>query len=161
MEITRLGLVSDTHGMLRKGAVSALEGVQYIIHAGDIDTGEVLESLEKIAPVTAVRGNMDSPRIFPGIPEWDLIDISGMSFYVIHDLNRMDIRPEAAGVSVVVSGHTHHPEIGKRNGVLYLNPGSAGPKRLGHPVTIGILEIRSGQVQPEIIGPDIIEIDGF
>lgn len=151
----RVGLISDTHGMVRKTAVHALKGVDRLIHAGDIDTVSVLDALEKIAPVTVVRGNMDSPRVFPGLAEWDLIDIGGLFFYVLHDLNRMDISPSAAGVSVVVSGHTHRPAIEQRGGVLYVNPGSAGPNRNGLPVTLAVLEIDSDQIQPRII-----ELDG-
>lgn len=147
----RIGLISDTHGIVRKQAVAALKGADRLIHAGDIDTPGVLEALEKIAPVSAVLGNMDSPRDFPGLARTDMIDINGVFFYVLHDLYLMDIDPKAAGISVVVSGHTHQPRVEEHDGVLYINPGSAGPKRSGRPLTLALLEIDGPNLRPRII----------
>mgnify|MGYP001053218732 CR=1 FL=1 len=146
-----IGLISDTHGLLRNSAIEALAGSDHIIHAGDIDTPEVLRELAAIAPVTAVRGNMDGPRRLGRLPETDIIELAGILIYIIHDRMAMDIDPLAAGIFVVVSGHSHRPAIEKRNGVLCINPGSAGPRRFSLPISVGRLEIVNGRIDPSII----------
>jgi uncharacterized protein len=146
-----VGLISDTHGLLRNSVREALAGSDHIIHAGDIDTPEVLRELTAIAPLTAVRGNMDSSRRLGRLPETDIIELAGILIYIIHDRMAMDIDPLAAGISVVVSGHSHRPAIETRNGVLYINPGSAGPRRFTRPISVGRLEITGGRINPSII----------
>ena len=145
-----IGLISDTHGLLRQSAVTALKGVDIIIHAGDIDTPEVLAQLSAIAPVYPVRGNMDRHPEMKHLPRYEIVEAGGLFLYVIHDLMTMDMDP-AAGMDVVVSGHSHIPEIAYRGRVLYINPGSAGPKRFQIPVSVGMLEIKGGKMTPEII----------
>jgi putative phosphoesterase len=145
-----IGLVSDTHGLLRNSAIAALAGSDRIIHAGDIDTPEVLRELEAIAPVTAVRGNMDGRRM-ARLPENDLIEINGILIYIIHDRLAMDLDPLAAGISVVIFGHSHRPVVEKNNGVFYINPGSAGPRRFSLPISVGRLEITGSRITPVII----------
>lgn len=135
----RVGVVSDTHGLMRPEAFAFLQGSDHIIHAGDIGNADIIAQLQRIAPVTAVRGNNDKGGWAEALPETELFEISGCWFYLIHDLNDMDIDPLAAGVGVVISGHTHHPKATERDGVLYLNPGSAGPRRFSLPVSIAEL----------------------
>ncbi len=146
-----IGLVSDTHGLLRNSVIEALTGSDRIIHAGDIDTPEVLREIEAIAPVTAVRGNMDSRMRMDRLPGNDIIEIDGILIYIIHDRLAMDLDPLAAGISVVVFGHSHRPVVEKSNGVLYINPGSAGPRRSNLPISVGRLEISDGRITPSII----------
>jgi hypothetical protein len=136
-----VGVISDTHGMLRAEALDALRGVEHIVHAGDVGAPEILPALRAIAPVTAVRGNVDRGVLARELPATALVEIAGARIYVLHDLAELDLVPETAGISVVVSGHTHHPEIERRGGVLYLNPGSAGPRRFHLPITVAMLEL--------------------
>jgi uncharacterized protein len=138
------GLISDTHGLLRPEAKQALVGVDLIIHAGDIGTPEVLDALAGIAPVHAVRGNNDRSAWARAIPETEALELDGASIYVLHDVNELDLDPAAAGFAAVVAGHSHRPGMHIREGVLYINPGSAGPRRFSLPVTVGFLEIVSG-----------------
>jgi putative phosphoesterase len=146
-----IGVISDTHGLLRPEAVAALRGSEYILHGGDIDSPEVLFELSKIAPVTAVRGNVD-PEEWPSkLSQTEMVELGGVGIYIIHDLSRLDLKPEAAGIRVVVYGHSHQPKIEERNGVLYFNPGSPGPKRFNLPVSVGRLYVESGQVRAELI----------
>jgi uncharacterized protein len=147
----RIGLISDTHGLLRNSAIAALTGSDRIIHAGDIDTPEVLRELEAIAPVTAVRGNMDGRSRLGRLPGNDMIEIDGILIYIIHDRLAMDIDPLAAGISVVIFGHSHRPVVEKNNGVFYINPGSAGPRRFSLPISVGRLEITGSRITPVII----------
>lgn len=146
-----IGLISDTHGLLRNSAIAALAGSDRIIHAGDIDTPEVLRELEAIAPVTAVRGNMDGRPRLGMLPKNDMIDIGGVLIYIIHDRFEMDLDPLAAGISMVIFGHSHRPAIENSNGVLYINPGSAGPRRFKLPASVGRLEITDSRITPVII----------
>jgi putative phosphoesterase len=139
-----IGLISDTHGLLRPEAVRALAGVSHIIHAGDIGGAEILEALRKIAPVYAVRGNNDKGPWAAAIPLCEALELEGVSIHVLHDLKEIDLDPKAAGFDVVVSGHSHKPTVTERDGVTFINPGSAGPRRFKLPVTIGYLDITTG-----------------
>ena len=146
-----VGVISDTHGLLRPEAVATLQGSDYIIHAGDVGDPAILKRLKEIAPVTAVRGNVDRGSWAKKILETNVLEINGLSIYVLHDLNQLDLNPEAAGFSAVVSGHSHMPKQETKNGVLYFNPGSAGPKRFKLPVTVGRIRIQDGKLQGEIL----------
>jgi putative phosphoesterase len=146
-----LGLISDTHGLLRPEAVEALRGSDHILHAGDIGAPGILEALAKIAPVTAVRGNVDTASWARALSETEVVAAGGVSLYILHDLGRLDLKPEAAGFRVVVYGHSHQPKIEEKNGVLYFNPGSAGPRRFRLPVSVGRLTITAGKSQPELV----------
>ena len=146
-----LGLISDTHGLLRPEAVDALRGSDHILHAGDIGAPEILEALTRIAPVTAVRGNVDTASWARALPETEGVGAGGVSIYILHDLDRLDLKPEAAGFRVVVYGHSHQPKIEEKNGVLYFNPGSAGPRRFRLPVSVGRLTITAGKSQPQLV----------
>ncbi len=150
-----IGLISDTHGLLRPEAVSALRGVSLILHSGDIGEKDILNELEKIAPVIAVRGNMDRSSWSRAIPETDIIEKNGLCFYLLHDLDRLDLNPGAARIDVVVSGHTHKPHLQSIDGVLYINPGSAGHRRYDYPVTIGLVSINNTGIKPEIVYLDV------
>lgn len=145
-----IGVISDTHGLLRPEALEALTGVDAILHAGDIGKPEILEELNKIAPVTAVRGNNDKGDWARDIPGRQLIEINGARIYMLHDLKELDLSPEHAGIRVVITGHSHKPVIQNRNGILYLNPGSAGPRRFKLPITFALLLVRDG-VSAEIV----------
>ena len=147
----RLGIISDTHGLLRPEAVNALQGVNLIVHAGDVGDPEILVKLKTIAPVFAVRGNVDTQPWAKELPESTIVEANGSSFYVLHNLQHLDLRPEAAGFRAVISGHTHEPKQYERNGVLYLNPGSAGPRRFHLPVTLAILEVTGKPLHAEIL----------
>ena len=146
-----LGVISDTHGLLRPEAVEALRGSDRILHAGDIGAPEILEALAKIAPVTAVRGNVDTASWARALPETEIIEVGGVSIYILHDRSRLDLKPEAAGLRVVVYGHSHQPKMEEKNGVLYFNPGSAGPRRFHLPVSVGRLTIAAGKVQAQLV----------
>jgi uncharacterized protein len=148
----KIGIISDTHGMLTRQAHDALNGVDYILHAGDIGTPEVLQLLNTIAPVHAVRGNMDGGAWCRDLPLTDMVELHATIFYMLHDLNTLDLDPTAAGVQVVIHGHTHQAANKTHAGVLYFNPGSASrPGRPGGPLTMGILELSQGRVDPQIV----------
>jgi putative phosphoesterase len=147
----QLGVISDTHGLLRPEAVEALGGARQIIHAGDVGTPEVLQQLRTIAPVTAVRGNVDKDAWAQQLPQTQVLEIGGISIYILHDLTQLDVKPEAAGFRVVISGHSHIPKQDVRNGVLYFNPGSAGPRRFRRPVSVGRLSIARAEVKAELV----------
>jgi len=147
-----IGVISDTHGLLRQEAVAALREVNYILHAGDVGDPEILDALARIAPVTAVRGNVDTKSWAHALPETEVVELAGRTIYILHDLGSLDLKPEAAGFAVVVYGHSHQPKIEEKNGVLYFNPGSAGPRRFRLPVTVGKLVIEEGTVRAEIVG---------
>lgn len=147
----RVGIISDTHGLLRPEAELALEGVDWIIHAGDVGDSEILIRLKRIAPIFAVRGNVDTEPWAQRLPLTTVVEAGGASFYVLHNLRELDLRPGAAKFDFVVSGHTHQPEQSRRQGVLYLNPGSAGPKRFRLPVTLAILELGKAPFRAEIV----------
>jgi len=145
-----VGVISDTHGLLRPEAVGALRGSDYIIHAGDVGDAEILKQLNAIAPVTAVRGNVDREPWARKLPETQVLEAGGISIYILHSVADLDLKPEAAGFAAVVSGHSHIPKQEVRNGVLYFNPGSAGPRRFKLPVSVGRLVIEGGKVRGEI-----------
>ena len=147
----RLGIISDTHGLLRPEAVAFLRGCDRIVHGGDIGTGEVLAQLSAIAPVTAVRGNNDHGPWAEALSETELFEFNGAYVYAIHDLAQIDIDPPSAGVRVVVSGHSHKPVIEHREGVVYVNPGSAGPRRFRLPVAVGELVVVGGELNARIV----------
>ncbi|WP_313476454.1 metallophosphoesterase family protein [Stutzerimonas kunmingensis] len=147
----RIGLISDTHGLLRPEAVAALQGCAQIIHAGDIGKPQVLDGLRAIAPLEAIRGNIDTADWAQVLPERLDLRIGGLTLHVLHDLKQLDIDPLAAGVDVVIAGHSHKPKVERRDGVLYINPGSAGPRRFSLPISLALLELNDGDAQAELI----------
>ena len=149
--MTTVGVISDTHGLLRPEAAQALGGVDRILHGGDVGAPEILKELATIAPVTAVRGNVDGGIWARKLPLSEVIEVEGVSIYILHILENLDLKPEVAGFKVVVYGHSHVPKIEEKNGVLYFNPGSAGPRRFKLPVTVGRLRIDRGKVKAEIV----------
>ena len=146
-----IGVISDTHGLLRPEAVEALRGSDHIIHAGDVGDSGILDELRTLAPLTAIRGNIDKAPWARKLPETEMVELAGVSVYVLHNLGDLDVEPEAAGFRVVISGHSHVPKQETRNGVLYFNPGSAGPQRFKLPITVGRLTIAHGKVNGGII----------
>jgi putative phosphoesterase len=145
-----IGIISDTHGLLRPEARERLAGVDHIIHAGDIGGPEVIAGLRELAPTTAIRGNVDRGQWANDHPHTDWLTLGGRTIYVLHNLNELDLDPAAAGIDVVVSGHSHQPKIETVDGVLYLNPGSAGPRRFNLPIALAILELTGDALQPRI-----------
>ena len=145
-----IGLISDTHGLVRPQALQALQGVDLIIHAGDIGTPEVVDALRRIAPVVAIKGNNDRGSWAKSLPDTKLVKISAGKLYVIHNVKELDCDPVARGIQVVISGHSHKPSVVHRDGVLYVNPGSAGPRRFKLPVTVGYLTVAAGTAHAEI-----------
>ena len=146
-----VGIISDTHGLLRPEVERCFVGASHIIHAGDIGAPDVLEALRRIAPVTAIRGNVDCGPWAKSYPETESLRLRGQLFYVLHDLNNLDVIPADLGIDVVVSGHSHRVQIGTRGGVLYLNPGSAGRRRFKLPITLATLELdEQGPLNPVI-----------
>jgi putative phosphoesterase len=146
-----IGVISDTHGLLRDEAVRALAGAERIIHAGDIGNPEILDALAKIAPVTAIRGNIDRDRWAQFLPLAETVEAGEASLYVLHNLAELDLNPRAAGFQAVISGHSHQPLHEVRDGVLYLNPGSAGPRRFRLPVTLARLHVNGKALRPELV----------
>jgi putative phosphoesterase len=146
----RVGVISDTHGLLRPEAIDALAGVEHILHAGDVGGIEILDRLRAIAPVTAIRGNVDGLGPCAKLPETEVVQFAGVFLYMLHDLQALDLDPLAAGMAAVISGHSHQPQIEERKGVLYFNPGSAGPRRFSLPISLGFLEIASGKVTAKL-----------
>lgn len=147
----RIGVISDTHGLLRAKAVAALEAVDHILHAGDVGADSILDTLKKIAPLTAIRGNVDTRGRCGGLPPTEIVEFGGKAFYLIHSERDLDIKPEAAGVNAVIYGHSHRPSIEERQGVLYINPGSAGPRRFTLPITLALIEIDDGRLSCVIV----------
>jgi putative phosphoesterase len=147
----RVGVISDTHGLLRPAALKALAGVDHILHAGDVGDAEILSALEEIAPLTAIRGNIDRSGPCAALPATEIVELDRVTFYLLHDVHELDLDPATAGISVVVSGHSHKPLIEERRGVIYLNPGSAGPRRFSLPVTMGLVSLGDGSPRAEII----------
>ena len=147
----RIGVISDTHGLLRPEAQRALQGVEIIIHAGDVGAPEILTQLKQIAPVFAVRGNVDTEAWAQELPLTTVVEISGFHFYVLHNLRDLDLKPQAAGFDAVITGHTHQATQYHDSGVLYLNPGSAGPRRFQLPVTLALLEVAKKPWKAELV----------
>src|ERR1700722_13990268 len=145
-----VGVISDTHGLLRPEALAALAGVEHILHAGDVGQIEILESLRTIAPVAAIRGNIDTHGACAELPATEMVDLAGRLFYLVHAIDDLDISPAAAGVDVVVFGHSHKPSVERRNEVLYLNPGSAGPRRFQLPVTLAVVTLSERGVEARL-----------
>jgi len=146
-----VGVISDTHGLIRPDALKALEGVSLIIHAGDVGTQSVLQRLENIAPVVAVRGNTDRDGWSYKLPFTEAVQIGGISLYVLHDLCKLDLDPAASGFNAVINGHTHRPAIENKGKMLFLNPGSAGPKRSNLPISVALLRIKNNSLKAELL----------
>lgn len=144
-----IGIISDTHGLVRPQALEALKHVELILHAGDIGKQEVLETLQQIAPVVAVRGNNDKGAWAESLPDWEVVEVGAVSIYMLHNVNDIDINP--SGFQVVVSGHSHQPSIKERRGVLYINPGSAGPRRFTLPISLAHLHVNGERVEANIV----------
>jgi len=146
-----IGLISDTHGLIRPQALAALEGVDLIIHAGDIGKLEVLQGLDAIAPLVAIKGNIDKDAWAESLPETKALKIGATRLYVIHNVKELDFAPAARGFQVVISGHSHKPSVVRRDGVLFVNPGSAGPKRFKLPVAVARLRVDGGHITAELV----------
>ncbi|MGB8535541.1 MAG: metallophosphoesterase family protein [Acidobacteriaceae bacterium] len=146
-----IGVISDTHGLLRPAAIEALRGVEHILHAGDVGDASILDSLRRVAPVTAIRGNVDVGGPCSHLPATEVVTLHGHTLYMLHDRQALDLDPVAAGFSAVITGHSHKPLLEWRHGVLYMNPGSAGPRRFSLPVSIGLLTIGADGLQPRLV----------
>ncbi len=146
-----IGVIADTHGLLRPEALDALRGSEHILHAGDVGDTSILDRLREIAPVTAIRGNVDVAGPSSLLPATELIELGGRGIYMLHDRHALDLDPVGAGISAVISGHSHRPGIQWHKGVLYFNPGSAGPRRFSTPVSVGFLEITEAGIEPRLV----------
>jgi putative phosphoesterase len=151
----RIGVISDTHGLVRPQALRALTGADLIVHAGDVGAPEVLDALRAVAPVVAVRGNNDRGEWAAALAETEVVETDGRSLYVLHDLKELDLDPRVAGFDAVIAGHSHQPRIERRDGVLYLNPGSAGPRRFRLPIAIAWLAVEPAGLDAEIVHLDV------
>jgi hypothetical protein len=147
----RIGVISDTHGLLRPEAVHALAGCDRILHAGDVGNDEILDTLRTIAPLTAIRGNVDHDGACGNLPATESLELNGKLIHMLHAREDLDLHPHAAGIAAVIFGHSHQPEISWSNGVLYFNPGSAGPRRFKLPVTLGFLDCTPTTLEPSIV----------
>ena len=152
----RIGVISDTHGLLRPEALRALRGSDHILHAGDVGDLEILQRIGAMAPVTAIRGNIDEGKACGNLPSVEVVQLAGMHLYMLHDANRLDLDPAAAGFAAVISGHSHKPLIEWRKGVLFFNPGSAGPRRFSLPVTVGSINIQDAILNPSILNLQVL-----
>lgn len=146
-----IGVIADTHGLLRPQALQALAGVELIIHAGDIGNPMVLMGLSRVAPVEAVRGNTDRGNWADTLPRTQVVEVGGLHLYVLHELSHLDLDPAAAGFAAVIFGHSHEPSLEHKDGVLYLNPGSAGPRRFTLPVTLALVRVQDGSLTAQVI----------
>jgi len=147
----KVGVISDTHGLLRPEVLSALAGCDHILHAGDVGDAEIISRLQYIAPVTAVRGNIDRRGPCGTLPLIQIRELNGQNVYMLHEINTLDLNPATAGFAAVVYGHSHSPAAEYRRKVLYFNPGSCGPRRFSLPVSMGFLIIRDNTIQPELV----------
>ena len=147
----RVGVISDTHGLLRSEAIVAMRGFDHILHAGDIGDPAILDQLRRLAPLTAIRGNIDRSGRCAQLPATEWIELVGHKLYMLHDINELDLNPVTAGIAAIISGHSHKPNIRWREEVLYFNPGSAGPRRFKLPISVGILEIQDRRIEPKIV----------
>jgi putative phosphoesterase len=150
-----IGVISDTHGLVRPEALRALKETELIIHAGDIGTPEVVQALQSVAPVVAVRGNNDKGRWAREFPKTEVVEVEKFLIYVLHDIKELEVDPAAAGFRVVISGHSHRPSVVERDGVLFLNPGSAGPRRFKLPVAVALLQVKDASVDAEVLELDV------
>jgi uncharacterized protein len=150
-KIVLVGVISDTHGLMRPAALTALSGADLVIHAGDVGKREVLDRLRQIAPTYAVRGNIDRQRWAVDLPATLDVDVQGLRFHILHDISGLAVEPGREGISAVVFGHSHKPSIELREGVLFLNPGSAGPRRFRLPLTTARVRVSGGRLEPEIV----------
>ena len=148
---TLVGLVSDTHGLLRSEAIAALGGVDLIVHAGDVGAPEVLDRLRDLAPVVAIRGNNDRGPWAEDLPTTEVVEVAGALLYVLHDVAELDLDPAAAGFHAVVSGHSHRPRVERRDGVLFVNPGSIGPRRFTLPIALALLRVGGSDLEASIV----------
>jgi putative phosphoesterase len=153
--MARIGLISDTHGLLRPEATAFLRGSDHIVHAGDIGHAAVLQELARLAPVTAVRGNNDREPWADAVRETEVLEVGEVLIYVLHDLSELDVDPAAAGFRVVVSGHSHRPAVEERDGVLYVNPGSSGPRRFKLPIAVAELHVVGASVEARLVELDM------
>lgn len=149
--VRNVGVISDTHGLLRPEAIDALRGAELIVHAGDVGNADVLDALRAIAPTTAVRGNVDTGAWGATLPATEVVEVGRVRLYVLHDISTLDLDPKAAGFAVVIFGHSHRPSAERRNNVLYLNPGSAGPHRFALPIAVARLKVTGERVSHEIM----------
>ncbi len=147
----KLGIISDTHGLLRPEALTSLAGVDRILHAGDIGDPHILDALARIAPVTAIRGNIDTRGTCAQLPATEYVSVAGRNLYMVHDVHALDLDPAAAGIVAVISGHSHKPGVSWKQGILYFNPGSAGPVRFSLPVSLGLLEVTEQTIEPSLV----------
>ena len=147
----RIGIISDTHGLLRPEATKHLAGTDHIIHAGDIGAPKVIEGLRRIAPTTAIKGNIDIGEWAMDYPDTELVALGGRTLYVLHNLKEIKLDPAASGIDVIISGHSHRPKIETKHGVLYLNPGSAGPRRFNLPIALPILGLSDRAIVPRML----------
>jgi putative phosphoesterase len=146
-----IGVIAGTHGLIRQEAFEALKDSDLVVHAGDIGTPHVLDSLRAIAPVVAMRGNIDREEWAQALPKFEIVEVAHVFLYVIHDLNELELDPGAAGFSAIISGHSHKPSIRNQKGVLMLNPGSAGPRRFNSPVSVALIYVKNGRLEPKLI----------
>ncbi len=146
-----IGVLSDTHGLLRPEALAELQGVDHILHAGDVGDPAILDRLRQIAPLTSIRGNVDTTGPCAQLPSTEAVELGGCLFYLLHSLDDLDLHPQAAGIGCVVSGHSHKAAIHRRDGVLYLNPGSAGPRRFSLPITLARVRLTQAHPEAEIV----------
>jgi putative phosphoesterase len=154
-----IGVISDTHGLLRPEALVALAEAEHILHAGDVGDAAILDELRKIAPVTAIRGNVDVWGECAELPATEMVELGGRMFYLVHSVHDLDLNPAAAGVAVVVSGHSHKPAVERKQGVMYLNPGSAGPRRFKLPITVALVVVGEEDVSARIVELLSVEVD--
>src|SRR4051794_21667431 len=147
----RIGIISDTHGLLRPEVIKRLAGTDHIIHAGDIGAPKVIEGLRRIAPTTAIKGNIDIGEWAMDYPDTELVALGGRTLYVLHNLKEIKLDPAAFGIDVIISGHSHRPKIETKNGVLYLNPGSAGPRRFKLPIALAVVALSDRAILPRIL----------
>ena len=151
MKPITIGVISDTHGLLRPEATDSLRGSDHILHAGDVGDAAILDRLREIAPLTAIRGNVDVAGVCAALPATEAVELGGCLFYLVHSLAELDISPHAGGFAAVICGHSHRAETRLRDGVLFLNPGSAGPCRFDLPVTLAKIEVIEGILHPRIV----------